>query len=160
MRHSSLSILIICVWVTLVVIGCQSNPDPEALRLEILALHQTDIDAHWEKNADHLAGNLAEDFFSVGNGEIRQPSPAEILAGFESYLTNTTFTEYRDLREPIIGFSDDGSVAWAIVQVKVAGNRKAEDGSNRKVDFTCAWITLYRRQGDGWLKLGDVSSFK
>ena len=76
------------------------------------------------------------------------------------YLNNTTFTEYRDLQEPIIGFSKDGSVAWSIVQVKVAGKRTIENGAERDLDFTCAWITLYERQGDKWLRLTEVSNFK
>jgi hypothetical protein len=71
----------------------------------------------------------------------------EMRASFSSYLNGTTFTEYRDLREPIIGFSDDGSVAWSVVRVKVAG-RTMDDGSERDLDFTCAWITLYRRMED------------
>jgi hypothetical protein len=76
------------------------------------------------------------------------------------YLDHTTFTEYRDLQEPIIGFSKDGSVAWSIVQVKVAGKRTLNDGTERDLDFTSAWITLYERHADKWIRLGEVSNFK
>jgi hypothetical protein len=68
--------------------------------------------------------------------------------------------EYRDLQEPIIEFSDDGSVAWSVVRVKVAGIRVMNDGTERELDFICAWIALYRRQNDKWIRLGEVSSFK
>jgi hypothetical protein len=64
------------------------------------------------------------------------------------------------LREPIIGISQDGSLAWSIVQVKVAGRRKMEDGVEVKLNFICAWITLFERQGERWLRRGEVSSFK
>ena len=141
-------------------INCQRTPDFEALRLEILELHQSTIDAHWNKDVDFFVKDLADDFFSVQNGEIQRPPKGEIKIKMSDYLDHTAFTEYRDLQEPIIGFSKDGSVAWSIVQVKVAGKRMMENGTERELDFTCAWITLYERQEDKWIRLGEVSNFK
>jgi len=33
-------------------------------------------------------------------------------------------------------------------------------GLQPTLDFTCAWITLFERQGGSWIWLGEVSSFK
>ena len=151
---------IILVLLSLTFIECQSSPDFEALRSEILDLHKALIDAHWNKDIDFFTKGISEDYFSVGNGEIRNQTREEITTQVADYLNNTTFTEYRDLREPIIGFSKDGSMAWSIVQVKVAGRRTMDDGSEKDLDFTCAWITLYERRGDTWIRLGEVSTFK
>jgi len=140
--------------------GCHSQPDLEALRSEVLELHKSAIEAHLNNHVDFLVQNLSDDFISVSNGEIEYPTEEELRSEFSSYLDNTTFSEYADLREPIIGFSKDGSIAWSIVQVKVAGKRKADDGSERDLDFTCAWITLYEREDGRWMKLAEVSSFK
>lgn len=79
---------------------------------------------------------------------------------FDSYLSNTTFTEYKDLREPIIGYSKDGSIAWSIVQMRVAGRSKRSDGSESEFDDIWAWITLYEREGGRWIRLGEVSSLR
>ncbi|MFX1511498.1 MAG: hypothetical protein ACFFCQ_02825 [Promethearchaeota archaeon] len=136
------------------------NPDYKALRAEILALHKKLIDAHWDKNVNFFIQNLSNNYLSVSNGDIRTPTKGEIRAQFTNYLNNTTFEEYKDLREPIIGFSKDGSMAWSIVQVKVKGRRTMDDGSARDLDFICAWITLYERQGEKWIRLGEVSTFK
>ena len=76
------------------------------------------------------------------------------------YINNTTFYEYKDLQDPIIGFSDDYSTAWIICQLKVSGDRKLEYGTIRKIDFTCAWLTLYKRENDRWITLTEVSTFK
>jgi hypothetical protein len=138
----------------------ESNPDPEALRMEIADFHKALIDAHLKKDVDFFVQNLSEDYMSVSGGEISQPTVEEIRSRFNSYLNNTTFTEYRDLREPIISLSKDGSIAWSIVQVKVAGRRKLEEGGEVELDFICAWITLFERRGDRRLRLGEVSSFK
>jgi hypothetical protein len=145
---------------SIALLGCHSQPDFETLRSEILELHKSAIEAHLDRDVDFFVQNLSDDFMSVSNGEIDYPTKEEIRSSFSSYLNNTTFSEYADLREPIIGFSKDGSVAWSIVQVKVAGKRKMEDGTERDLDFACAWITLYEREGSRWMKLAEVSNFK
>jgi len=141
-------------------LGCQSSPDFETLRKEILDLHKKTIEAHWNKDVGFFIKDISEDYMSVGSGELRNPTKEEITSQFSNYLNNTTFTEYRDLREPIINFSNDGSIAWSVVQVKVAGKRIMNDRSERDFDDTWAWITLYRREGDKWIRLGEVSNRK
>lgn len=130
------------------------------MKSEILALHKALIDAHLNKDVDFFVQDLSEDYMSISHGEILRPTKEEIRATFGSYLNNTEFTEYRDLCEPIVGFSQDGSVAWSIVQVKVAGKRTMDDGSKRDMDSTWAWLTLYERQGDKWIRLLEVSNSK
>jgi hypothetical protein len=128
------------------------------MKSEILALHKALIDAHLNKDVDFLVRDLCEDFVSVSRGEIGRPTKEEVRESFSDYLNNTTFTEYRDLCEPIVGFSRDGSLAWSIVQVKVAGRRRMSDGSEREMDSTWAWLTLYERQGEKWIRLVEVST--
>jgi len=160
MSFTKVHILILVVFFILNFIVCQLNPDFKALRLEILELHKKTIDAHWQKDVDFFVKDMAKDFLSVQNGEIQRPQKDEIIRKMSDYLNNTTFTEYRDLEKPLIGFSKDGTIAWSIVRVKVAGKRKMADGTERDLDFTCAWITLYEHHGDKWLRLAEVSNFK
>ena len=35
-----------------------------------------------------------------------------------------------------------------------------DDGTIRDLDFTCAYIMLFERRGERWVRLGDVSTFK
>jgi hypothetical protein len=137
----------------------ESSLDFDSLRRQILDLHRRTIKAHLNKDVSFFTKDISEDYMSISNGEIRTPTAEDLRSTYTSYLNNTNFTEYKDLREPIIGFSEDGSVAWSVVQVKVEG-RTVDDGYERDLDFTCAWITLYRRRGDRWIRLGEVSSFK
>ncbi len=134
------------------------NPDFKVLKSEILALHRRGIDTHLNKNVDFFIRDISENYLSVSNGEIHKPTLEEIKTQFTNYLNNTIFTEYKDLCEPIIGFSNDGSIAWYIVQVK--GEHSIDDGSERELDFICAWITLFKQLDDKWIRLGDVSTFK
>ena len=153
------TVKILFILVTLGFTCCQSSPDFEILRAELLDIHKKFIEAHLEKNVDYFVQDLAEDYVFVARGEISHPSPEEIRSNMSDYLLNTESSEYRDTQEPIIGFSKDGSLGWSIVRVKVAGKRTLDDGSERDTDFICAWITLFERQGDKWVRLGEVSSF-
>ncbi len=143
----------------LIIAGCKQNPDFDKYRSEILGLHKELIKAHRIRDVDFFVKDIAEDYFSVGNGEINHPKKEEIFERFSNYLNNTEFREYKDLQDPIIGFSEDGSIAWSIVQVKVAGFRSMNEG-DIDFDYTFAWITLYSRQDDKWIRLGEVSNYK
>jgi hypothetical protein len=160
MKSNIYCTLVVITVFALILTGCQSKPDFEALRSEILALHRTMIQAHWNKDVYYFTQDISDDYMSVSNGEIRHPTKEDISAQFTDYLNNTTFTEYRNLRDPIIGFSKDGSLAWSVVQVRVAGRRTMHDGVVRDFDDTWAWITLYERRDDKWIRLGEVSSIK
>ncbi len=118
------------------------------------------INAHLNKDVSWFTKDISDDYFSVGRGEIRFPVPEETSARFNNYLSHTEFTEYRDLRDPIVKFSKDASLAYLIVQVKVAGEQKIETDSTESFDMTWAWITLFERQGDKWIRLGEVSNHK
>lgn len=145
---------------TLMMVGCRPAPDFEKLRLEILELHQQTNAAHGKKDVAFFVKDISDDYFSVGRGEIRRPSRVEITSQFTNYLNNTVFREYRDLEAPTVGFSQDGSLAYLVGRVKVAGTQTSEEGIERDMEFVCAWITLYERKGDRWIRLGEVSSFQ
>ncbi len=138
----------------------ESGMDLEALRREILRLHEAEIEAHWRKDVEFFARDISENYLAVAAGDVGRPTAEEIRGRFSNYLGNTTFAEYKDSAEPIVGFSKDGSMAWAVFQIKVVGKRTMDDGAERELNFTCAWITLYERQGDRWMRLADVSTFK
>ena len=138
----------------------ETKIDFDLLKEEILSLHKASIAAHLEKNIPFFTQDVSDDFVTVSRGEISKPTKEETNIMFTNYLENTEFSEYRDLQEPIIGFSKDGSMAWSIVQVKGIGKRKIEDGTIADLDFVSSWMMLYERQGDKWVKLVNASSFK
>lgn len=151
----------ICLSIT----GCnqddgQKSINPSEIRSQILSLHHKLIDAHISKDNAFFVNNLSDDYVSVCNGEIKHPTADQYAADMKIYIDHTSFSEYRDLHEPIIGFSKDGSIAWSIIQVKVKGTQSQPDGIKKDVDFICAWMTLYERKEDEWSTLAEVSTFK
>jgi hypothetical protein len=43
---------------------------------------------------------------------------------------------------------------------KVSGRLLIEPGAEKDFDVTWAWITLYKREGNRWMRLGEMSNFK
>ena len=142
----------------LTMVACQRRPDAEALRAEILQLHRSFIKAHLDKDAAYIARFTAPEYVSVSDGRVERMNASQMEAKLSDYLGATRFREYRDLAEPVIGFSRDGSVAWAIVQVRTAATRTLPDSSSRSYDVRWAWLTLYRRTGGTWSRIADVST--
>src|SRR4051812_22700728 len=80
--------------------------DEAALR----SLHAKVIQAHRESNAALLLEDASEDFVQANRGAITRPTIDERRARFASYLGATTFAEYRDLVEPVVKVSRDGTL--------------------------------------------------
>ncbi len=134
--------------------------DSHQIHEEIKQLHSALLEAHLSKNVAFFTENLAPDFFFLSNGEITHPSPDEMHKKMANYLQNTTFFEYRDICEPLIGSSDDGSLAWSVVQVQVRGHQHLKEQPDHELNFIFAWITLYHREKNHWIRLGEVSTMK
>ena len=132
----------------------------EKWKSEIRELHRNMIQAHWDKNIPWFTQDIAKNYMSIKNGDISYPTVEEIQDQFSNYLPNTTFSQYEDLMEPIIEVANDGSIAWSLVRVKIAGKRKMEDKTIADLDFTCAWITMYNHIGDKWIRKGEISTFR
>lgn len=140
--------------------SCQKSVDVEKLEQELLDLHQETLDAHFNKNVEFFVRDISEDYFQVHDGEFLHPTKEEIHTMFTHYLNSTEFERYDDLREPMVKVSDDGSLGWTIVQVRLLGEQQLENDSVNKMDYTYAWITLYEREDGKWIRLGEVDNYK
>lgn len=155
MRHLAARSVVLALVASL---GCSQGPRLEQRHQEILDLHRSLIQAHWDKDAAALASPTADGYLAVAVGEVRAMSAADVETMLGPYLEETEFSHYEDVADPIVGFSDDGSLAWTIVQVRVAGSRTGDEGVRRSFDTRWAWLTLYRRVGNGWQRIVDVST--
>ena len=155
-RWLSWSALLALAWSS----GCASAPDRAALIDDLRALHAAQVQAHLDGDAEFFGRDLSEDLFSVWGGEIRRPKQEDVRAMFERYLGRTTFSRYEDLEEPLVGVSDDGSLGWIAVRMRIEGVEVLEDGEPAPMGFTCAWLTLYRRDGERWIRLGDATTYE
>lgn len=127
---------------------------------ELRALHEKVIRAHLESNVEILLEDESAEYLVANRGEITRPTLAERRDRLGSYLRTTVFAEYRDLTDPVITTSEDGTLGWVLVQVKARGTQTTPSGEKHSVEFISAWIELYQKRGSKWYRTGNVSNFK
>ncbi len=130
--------------------------DEEEAREEILALENRQREVHLQKRAVELAAMLAPDHISVNRGRITEPSQAELEERFQGYFGQVEFLRWDDVEPPRIYFSDDGSIAYSILNKDVVVHFLDEAGMVQlRTPF--AWSSIYRRYDGEW-KIASVSS--
>lgn len=139
---------------------CAPNSRVDADRDLLRALHEKVILAHRQSNVEAILEDEAADYVVANRGEVTRPTLEERRERLGSYLRSTTFSEYRDVIEPVVTISSDGSLGWVIVQVQATGVQTSESGEKEPVQFISAWIELYEKRQGRWLRVGNVSNFK
>ncbi len=163
MRISSIVYKVVCLSalsIFILSIGCQEKQpklDKTAATEKILKLHNAQRDYHFGKDSIAFANQMAENFISVNRGVISQPTIQDNISRYHGYFSAVEFIQWDDMRDPIIRFSDDGSIAYTIVEKKVKLNYTDPDG-NTTIDSTqFAWTTIYRMKEGEW-KIENVTS--
>jgi hypothetical protein len=122
-------------------------------------LHEKVMSAHRASDVEKLLADESEDYVVAGRGAIARPTLADRRARLGAYLSSTKFESYRDLVDPVVQVSEDGTLGWVIVQVEGKGAQNV-DGQRKPLEFVSAWIELYEKRGGRWYRVGNVSNFK
>ena len=139
------------------------SPDPIDIAEEeqkILNLLQQERKAHFEKIVDLFASNFPPNAIMVNKGKVSQPSVEEFKKRFQTYFNSVEFIKWDDIADPIIRFSADASIAYAIVQKQVIVSYP--DSLGKKITDTTdyAWATIYRKQKGNWVGECNISTNK
>lgn len=147
MKTTCLSLLLM----SLLLSGCRnSRPDLTTEREEILELHRAQREYHFGGNAEAFAGQLSDDFISINGGEVTKPTRKEFKDRFQSYFSTVDFIRWDDIREPVVRFSDDGSLAYTVVQKEVVTRHENEEGNLVEERTRFAWTAVYRKTAGEW----------
>ena len=132
--------------------------DTESDEAILLRMHRDVIRFHLDNDVESWLASEGDDYVSANGGGITFPTLEERRAQRGPYLARTTFTEYRDLVDPVIRVSDDGTLGWVICQVQMAGTQRGEDGDAVPIGSVWAWIELYEKHDGAWRLIGNVSN--
>jgi hypothetical protein len=125
---------------------------------ELRHLHRELIRAHLEGDVDLWMSLEADGFVSVNRGRVAYPNAADRRAQRTAYLQDASFTAYRDLREPTVRVSEDGSLGWLIAEVEIEGTAAGPDGTREAFHDVWAWVELYEHTNEGWQLVGNASN--
>ncbi|MEO1031841.1 MAG: hypothetical protein AAFX55_10580 [Bacteroidota bacterium] len=140
-------------------ISCNGHPkvDLELEKKQVLKLHHAQRDYHFNKDSIAFANQLSENFISVNKGIINSPNQSETISRYHNYFTSVAFLKWDDVSEPIIKFSDDGTMAYTIVDKIVAVSQLNENSEIVESQTHFVWTAIYRKYKDQW-KIDCVTS--
>jgi len=140
--------------------ACNSKPDLEKEKKTILSMLQTERKAHFERNVDMFISELADGMISVNGGEVSTDTKDLHKKRIGNYFGSVQFIKWDDTAEPIIRFSDDASLAYAIVQKDVILTYRGSSGKALNDTTHYAWASIYRKQNGEWKVECNISTNK
>lgn len=142
---------------TLFACNYTQNADFAIEKEQILRLHNAQRDYHFNKDSIAFANQLSNQFISVNKGKISSPKQSETISRYYGYFSSVEFLKWDDVSKPVIKFSDDGSMAYTIVDKIVAVTHKDDDGNTVEGKTHFAWTAIYKKYGTEW-KIDCVTS--
>ncbi len=140
-------------------VSCQTPPngfDEAAETEKILQIHNEQRRVHFEKLAEEFTEMMSENFISVNRGEIEMPSKEDNVKRFSAYFNSVEFVKWDDIKPPVIRFSDDGSMAYTVVEKEVVVTYEAK-GKKYESTTIFSWVAIYKKYGEDW-KIDAVAS--
>jgi len=129
-----------------VFVACNSKPDLEKERKTILSMLQTERKAHFDRNVDLFVSEFADSMLSVNKGVVSALTKDEHKERIGKYFGSVQFVKWDDTAEPVIRFSNDGSLAYAIVQKDVIVTYPDTTGKEFNDTKHYASSSIYRKQ--------------
>ncbi len=148
--------------IVIIFCSCHSGNgfDKEKEMQAITAILQQERKAHFDRNVDLFMSSFADSMISVHKGKVTVTTREQNKERFGKYFGSATFIKWDDAAAPLIRFSDDGSLAYAIVQKQVI--LSIADSTGKAITDTTdyAWASVYRKQNGTWKGECNISTNK
>ena len=124
-------------------------------RAFILQIQRQERQAHFTRDIKLFMSGFKDTSWMVNNGTVELFVKEKDYVSFANYFDAVEFIKWDDMQQPLISFSDDGSLACAIVQKEVIKKQKT---SGRMDTMHYAWTSIYRRTAEQWLLECNIST--
>ena len=141
-------------------VTCTSGADLEQEKNTISGMLKTERKAHFDRNVDLFIAEFADSMISVNKGVVSAPTKEEHKIRIGNYFGSVQFIKWDDTAEPIIRFSNDGSLAYAIIQKDVILSYSDSTGKAFYDTTHYAWTSIYRKYNDQWKIECNISTNK
>jgi hypothetical protein len=153
-------IILPALLILIITLGCSHKPGLEAAKKEITALLEQERKAHFARDVDLFLSSFGDSMILVNKGMVKIPTREENKKRFGNYFRAVTFIKWDDIVPPVIKFSDDASLAYAIVQKKVILTYPDSLGKAFYDTSNYAWVSIYRKQKGEWKGEVNISTNK
>ena len=133
--------------------GCTQQASHDKDTEVITELLATERKAHFQKDVSLFMSEFSDSMISINHGLVTRASPQATRDRIKNYFDRVEFLKWDDIETPMIRVSNDGSMAYAIVQKQVIVSIKdsAKKDTLDTTDF--AWLSVYRKMNDGSWKI-------
>ena len=131
-------------------ISCSDKTDLAAAKTEIISLLQQERKAHFDRNVELFISEFSDSMISVNKGKVTVAAPEQNKKRIASYFGSVKFIKWDDVAEPMIRFSDDGSLAYAVIQKHVILTYPDTLGKPFYDTTNYAWVSIYRKHKGEW----------
>lgn len=132
--------------------------DTSAHIRELRRIHGELLAAHRTGDVQRWMAVESREYVSANGGRVTFPELADRGAQRARYLEHASFDLYRDVREPLVRVSADGSLGWLIAEVEVRGTLQSEAGTQEAFHDIWAWVELYENVDGEWKLVGNASN--
>ena len=150
-------LLVICY---LSISSCSKTIDLVHEKKIIGELLEQERKAHFANDVDLFIAEFADTTISIRKGSVNTQTSAESRKRVESYFNSVEFIHWDDVAPPLIDISEDGSIAYAIVQKNVVLTYKDTLGVPLMDTTNYAWVTIYKKLDGEWKMVCNASTEK
>ena len=144
----------------LFLVACNSKPDIEKEKKTILTMLRTERKAHFDRDVDLFMSEFAEGMIQVNKGVVTTATKELNKNRISNYFGSVQFIKWDDTADPVIRFSADGSLAYAIVQKEVIVTYPDSTGNSFYDTTHYAWSSIYRKHNGEWKVECNISTNK
>jgi hypothetical protein len=137
--------------------SCTRKPDFAQEEQAIRLLQQQERTAHFNRNIDLFLREFSDSMISINRGTVKYTPPDTLRISIQKYFGQVQFIKWDDLSAPIIRFSDDGTLAYAIIRKEVVAIYADKPGNDTAY---YAWTSIYRKTKGEWKLECNVSTNK
>ena len=141
-------------------IACKQKPDLGKEETAIRNLLQQERKAHFNRDVELFLSEFSDSMIQVTKGVASSPGIEQLKKRFGNYFNSVQFIKWDDVAEPVIRFSDDATLAYAIIQKQVIVTYPDAFGNNFIDTADYAWASIYRKQKGEWKVEANISTNK
>ena len=142
------------------IFSCKQKPNLAQARVEILNLLQQERKAHFDRDVNLFMSEFADSMIMVNKGIVSVPTKEQHKERIGKYFGSVKFVKWDDSSPPIIRFSDDASLAYAVVQKQVVLTYPDSFGNSFTDTTNYSWVAIYRKQKGKWMVECNASTNK
>jgi len=139
--------------------GCAKKETVRSDMEKIMDLHKAQQVSHYKEDVAMFVNQFSDSMIAVKNGKITIINKDSATKRIQGYYDNVMIKKWEDVKEPLVSFSKDSSMAWMVVDKMIVMEYENEEKKLMEESTHFAWVTILGKQSNGeWKIVCNVST--